>query len=405
MVFHLLRVCGMGLVGFLFPRILVALGVPLDQWAVELAAWVTGGAVMLSQEDALLWVGGIAALVILSVELWQTPAAKAVAWAKSRSGVRVGSTDLPGVQSDAAHTGQMGLEETDTEISTALLLITDLSSWMRWQDAQRIGDGRVALTADGKINLAETVLRQRLEEGRLSARGRRRGTLEYEKIPTDLWKIIYLDIQRDPRTLWRAKMTPRDGLEQEAIERIPDYVSIQVSEKQIKESWPAMDTRLDRESALLLKLALRGPNREPIVLAELEMTVPKIGDFTPVCSIRIKNTGPPLEDKCLVKVEKHGLENHMPDPLVVRTEGQIRNDRTGPFTLRAGEPKLVPIFFRDPGRINEFRFIGEDKNHYSFIGDSAEFEVAIYGAEHPTRVSIRLNVGEDWKVHAEMEYC
>ena len=255
MVFHLLRVCGMGLVGFLFPRILVALGVPLDQWAVELAAWATGGAVMLSQEDALLWVGGIAAFVMLSVELWQTPAAKAVAWAKSRFGVRVGSTDLPGVQSDAAHTGQMGLEETDTEISTALLLITDLSSWMRWQDAQRIGHGEAALRDDTKMHLAETMFRQRLEEGRLSARGRRRGALEYENIPSNLWKIVYLDIQRDSKTLWRVKMKPRDGLEQEAVERIPDYVSLQVSEQRVKELWPAKDNQLDREIALLLERA------------------------------------------------------------------------------------------------------------------------------------------------------
>ena len=88
---------------------------------------------------------------------------------------------------------------------------------------------------------------------------------------------------------------------------------------------------------------------KPTILAKLETTVPKIGDFTPVCSIRITNTGPPLESKCLVKVEKHGLEIRMPDPLAVRTDGQIRNDRSGPFTLRAGEGKLVPIFFRDPG--------------------------------------------------------
>ena len=41
---------------------------------------------------------------------------------------------------------------------------------------------------------------------------------------------------------------------------------------------------------------------KPIVLAELETTVPRIGNFTPVCSIRITNTGPPLENKCLVQV-------------------------------------------------------------------------------------------------------
>jgi len=95
----------------------------------------------------------------------------------------------------------------------------------------------------------------------------------------------------------------------------------------------------------------------------------------------------------------------MPDPLVVRTEGQIRNNRTGRFTLSSGQPKIVPILFREPARINQFRFIGEDGKHYSFTGDSADFVVAIYGPATPTKVRVRLSVGQDWRVNTEMEYC
>ncbi len=97
-----------------------------------------------------------------------------------------------------------GAIPTDTEVSTALLLIAELSSWMRWQDAQRIGDGQAALTDDSKINLAETVLRQRLEEGRLSARGRRRGALEYEKSPLTFGKS-FIWISNETRVLFGAR--------------------------------------------------------------------------------------------------------------------------------------------------------------------------------------------------------
>ena len=105
---------------------------------------------------------------------------------------------------------------------------------------------------------------------------------------------------------------------------------------------------------------------KPIILAELETTVSKIGDFTPACAIRVTNTGPELEGKCLVQIENHGLNIHMPDPLVIRTEGQIRGKPTGRFTLSTGQPTLIPILFREPARINQFRFIGEDGKHYLF---------------------------------------
>ena len=95
----------------------------------------------------------------------------------------------------------------------------------------------------------------------------------------------------------------------------------------------------------------------------------------------------------------------MPDPLVIRTERQIRGGRTGRFTLSRGQPKFVPILFQEPNRKNQFRFIDEDGSSYPFTGSSAEFVLAIYGAATPARVRIRLRVGTDWKINAELEDC
>ena len=95
----------------------------------------------------------------------------------------------------------------------------------------------------------------------------------------------------------------------------------------------------------------------------------------------------------------------MPDPFVIRTEGQIRDNRTGQFTLSAGQTKLIPILFRAAASLGHFRFIGEDGKNYDFVGDSAEFVVVIYGADNPTRVRVRLDGGQDWKSNFEMGYC
>ncbi len=144
---------------------------------------------------------------------------------------------------------------------------------------------------------------------------------------------------------------------------------------------------------------------KPIILAELETAVPPIGDFTPACAIRVTNTGPELREKCLAQIEDHGLKMQMSDPFVIRTEGQIRDNRIGRFTLSAGQTKLIPILFRVPAHLGHFRFIGEDEKIYDFVGDSAEFVVAIYGADNPTKVRVCLDGGQDWKPNFEMGYC
>lgn len=64
---------------------------------------------------------------------------------------------------------------------------------------------------------------------------------------------------------------------------------------------------------------------------------------------------------------------------------------------------MVPILFQEPTRRNQFRFIGEDGTNYLFTGRSADFVVSIYGAPAPTKFRIRLAVGPNWNIQAEIE--
>lgn len=167
---------------------------------------------------------------------------------------REGLVSKHDIKPESAVAGTDKEHRLEIEASLALLLISEDSAWMRWQDAQRFADNGASLKDDDKMHLAEISFRRQAELGGLLIKGRRRGEILYEQIPTDLWKIVYLDIEIDKRTLWRATIKARDGLEPEAEEQIPDYVSLQVSEERVKELWPAQDTQLDREAQLLLKV-------------------------------------------------------------------------------------------------------------------------------------------------------
>ena len=144
-------------------------------------------------------------------------------------------------------------------------------------------------------------------------------------------------------------------------------------------------------------------NGAPDVSVELVSNPPYINDLLPVCAVRFTNDGPSLEGKCLVKIERHGISG-IPDPLPVRTEGQIRGKRTGRFTLSHGEPKYIPVVFRVPATVGRHMFIGEDGEQYVFTGSSV-FNVAIYGADTPTKAQIRFDVGDNGKRSVTMEYC
>lgn len=208
-------------------------------------------------------------------------------------------------------------------------------------------------------------------------------------------------LQLSDLALEAVATNPVSGDERSFVVPLPERLQFDV-----RNHWninPDFFSRFYRE-----RLSADGPDEtagnQAAVSVQLVTGTPPFGDFTPVCAVRVMNEGTEhLEGKCLVRLEDHGITD-MRDPLVVRTGGQITGNRTGRFTLSRGQHKLVPILFQDAVRRNEFRFIGEDGTNYLFMGKSCELVVAIYGADAPTKVRIRLDVGPNWNVNAKMEY-
>lgn len=149
------------------------------------------------------------------------------------------------------------LTARDSEVRDALFWIVDSSAWMRWQDAQRLANNGRSLGEWNKMNLAESVFRMRAENSEVTIRGRRRDHIEYETISSDFWKVTYLDVQPDPKSLWRVTVRARSGLSKEAMDQIPDYVSLQVESQKIQEFWPKNDAKLDALTKELLRKAAR----------------------------------------------------------------------------------------------------------------------------------------------------
>ena len=71
-MFLIIRICGTGVLAFLAPRILVAAGVPLDEWAQTIGTSIAGVNAM-TKEMAINVVGIVFALVLITVELWWKP--------------------------------------------------------------------------------------------------------------------------------------------------------------------------------------------------------------------------------------------------------------------------------------------------------------------------------------------
>ncbi len=67
------RLCGMAVFGFMFPRILVATGVPLDEWAQTIGQSIIGANPVISREIALTFFGMFLAVALITVELWWQP--------------------------------------------------------------------------------------------------------------------------------------------------------------------------------------------------------------------------------------------------------------------------------------------------------------------------------------------
>lgn len=69
----LLRSLGLGIVGYLIPRFLAALGVPFDQWVTQLASAIKGIPTIITLDTTITVLGMLIGFGLMFIELWWKP--------------------------------------------------------------------------------------------------------------------------------------------------------------------------------------------------------------------------------------------------------------------------------------------------------------------------------------------
>jgi hypothetical protein len=130
------------------------------------------------------------------------------------------------------------------------------------------------------------------------------------------------------------------------------------------------------------------------------------GDFEAVCALAITNFESNNLNKCLVQLERMSAPRPfgMPWPLVLRTEGQIRDQRKKRFQLSSGQTKTVPVLLRHPHRPNEWFLHDEHGKRYVVTAESMTLAIAIYGGQHNVAVPIKITVSRPgWRAVCAIE--
>ncbi len=102
----MIRYAALGVIGFLTPRILVGLGVPLDAWGISLGEWL-GLSMPWLQEWGLTLAGLTIALILTGIEAWWGPFKRV--WGKVFA--RPTETDADKIRAQAELTKQIRLKE------------------------------------------------------------------------------------------------------------------------------------------------------------------------------------------------------------------------------------------------------------------------------------------------------
>lgn len=147
----------------------------------------------------------------------------------------------------------------------------------------------------------------------------------------------------------------------------------------------------------------------PSILVGLTRKEIQYDDYERIFALTVNNTGSlDLDGKCLVKLEYMDSEtpSDLSLPFVLRTDGQIRGNRSGRFSLSSKEHKTVPILFRNPKRKNEWYLFDEQGNSYFIPARDTEMTIGVYGGKHNKKYEINFTKStteEDFNYFAELK--
>ncbi|TWB01778.1 hypothetical protein [Bradyrhizobium stylosanthis] len=168
------------------------------------------------------------------------------------------------------------------------------------------------------------------------------------------------------------------------------------------------------DAYLAAKVVAAAGSKTSIVPATLTITenhsaATVLNYYDPICAITIRNIGDiDLTGAGLIQIEQISLRpKGMPLPLVLRTENQIREKRTGRFTLSAKQPKTVPIVFsldqRPNVKASEWILFDSQENYYGLEPKPVQMVIGVYGGEKPSRALVSMEPKENSKPHFTVE--
>ena len=92
---EIVKICGLGLLGYLFPRILVGAGVPLDEWGKYIGSKIVGMGVVISGGTALNILGVFFAILLIAIELWWKPVGRIIKKMQSKKQITTQKAEQP----------------------------------------------------------------------------------------------------------------------------------------------------------------------------------------------------------------------------------------------------------------------------------------------------------------------
>jgi hypothetical protein len=199
-----------------------------------------------------LWLGLF--LTALALPIYQSPAI----WRRLRRG-----------KAEAEQRLQY-LSNEDTELGVAIMMMGMRSAWSKWFASQSLANNNHRPTSEASImQIATGLVSQELVDGKLQARGRMPGQLNYEPIPREHWRSTVPHMVPDERSIWKLMLIPTGGAEfnpngtvlardqaaQQRNAQLQAYDSIIVSSHEFEMLWPRRDEQTDKARKRLLKAA------------------------------------------------------------------------------------------------------------------------------------------------------
>jgi hypothetical protein len=160
------------------------------------------------------------------------------------------------------------LHQRDSDLGGAIKSMARSSAWA----AQHLVGSGSAIGEDYLLQIAGSVVRDKILDGDLDVRGRRPGRLDYEVIPRTYWQSSAFHFVNDPISLWRMIIFPTGGVEiapDGTIARASDaaaaartsqlatYDSFLIDAYQFEKLWPPNNVIADRKRRKVLRQARR----------------------------------------------------------------------------------------------------------------------------------------------------